>query len=144
MTKATSLAVSVACERSHAGAASKKWKYQTLPLVSGGIANAGLNYHAIGSMASSGTKTRDVILYLSANAGNDKRTIMETITMKGAVVAVLTLGSTVQIWVASPTGDSSDSHIFEMPTTSESHAHVVANMWRKAWNLPVANSPVEF
>ena len=74
MTKATNLAASVACERSHAGAASKKWKSQTLPLVSGGIANAGLNYHAIVSMASSGTKTRDVILYLSANAGNDKRT----------------------------------------------------------------------
>lgn len=106
--------------------------------------SAASSFLAIGSMVSSGNKTRDVILYLSANAGNDKRTIMETITMKGAVVAVLTLGSTVQIWVASPTGDSSDSHIFEMPTTSESHAHVVANMWRKAWNLPVADSPVEF
>jgi hypothetical protein len=112
--------------------------------VSGGIVSAASSFLAIGSMVSSGNKTRDVILYLSANAGNDKRTIMETITMKGAVVAVLTLGSTVQIWVASPTGDSSDSHIFEMPTTSESHAHVVANMWRKAWNLPVADSPVEF
>ena len=58
---------------------------------------------------------------------------MDTITMKGAVVAVLTLGSTVQIWVASPTGDSSDSH-----------AQVIANMWRKAWDLPTADAPLEF
>ena len=103
-----------------------------------------LSFLVIGVAVSSGAKTRDDKVYLSANAGNDKRMIMETITMKGAVVAVLTLGSTVQIWVASPTGDSSDSHIFEMPTTSDSHAHVIANMWRKAWNLPAADAPLEF
>ena len=73
-----------------------------------------------------------------------KGQIMDTITMKGAVVAVLTLGSTVQIWVASPTGDSSDSHIFEMPAMSDSHAQVIANMWRKAWDLPTADAPLEF
>lgn len=69
---------------------------------------------------------------------------METVSMKGSVAAVVTLGTTVQIWVKSPTGDSSDSHIFEMPTTSVSHAHVVANMWRKAWDLPVVDAPLEF
>jgi len=99
MTKATNLAVSVACERSHAGAASKKWKYQTLPLVSGGIANAGLNYHAIGSMVSSGTKTRDVILYLSANAGNDKgHNYMDTITFKQAVELIDIAANEDRLW----------------------------------------------
>jgi hypothetical protein len=84
-------------------------------------------------------------MILTSHRGwNDERTIVETITTKGTVVAVLTLESTVQIWVASPTGDSSDSHIFEMPTTSESHAHAIASMWRQVWGLPAADSPVEF
>jgi len=146
MTMVTSHAASVACERSHAGAASKKWKSQTSPLVSGGIATAGLNYHAIGSMASSFLRTKDDIVYLSASTlvQTKGHIHMDTITMKGAVIAVLTLGSTVQIWVASPTGDSSDSHIFEMPAMSDSHAQVIANMWRKAWDLPTANAPLEF
>ncbi len=66
------------------------------------------------------------------------------IIMKGAVSAVVTIGSSVQVWVSSPTGDSSDSHIFEIPTNTPAHAHVVANMWRKAWNLKLQDSPIEF
>lgn len=62
----------------------------------------------------------------------------------GAVSVVLTLGSTVQIWMDSPTGGSSDAHIFDIPTTSEAHAHAIANMWRKAWNLPLEDAPLEF
>lgn len=62
----------------------------------------------------------------------------EMITMKGSVAAVIQTGTTVQIWVSSPTGDSSDVHIFQIPTTSEVHASVVANMWRNVWNIPSA------
>lgn len=69
---------------------------------------------------------------------------MCNIPMKGAVSAVVTLDSSVQIWVSSPTGDSSDSHIFELPTNSKSHAHVVANMWRKMWNLELEDCYIEF
>jgi hypothetical protein len=69
---------------------------------------------------------------------------MTTTKTTGAAVAVLTLGSTVQVWVASPTGDSSDSHIFDIPTTSEAHAHTVANTWRAAWGLPLEDAPLEF
>jgi len=145
--KATSRAESGVCARSRAGIVElKTCRYQTSRQASGGTAIAGSSFLETGSMASSFLKTKDVIVYLSASTlvQTKGHIHMDTITMKGAVVAVLTLGSTVQIWVASPTGDSSDSHIFEMPTTSDSHAHVIANMWRKTWNLPVANAPLEF
>ena len=60
---------------------------------------------------------------------------MDTITMKGSVVAAFAVGTTVQIWVSSPTGDSSDSHIFEMPATSEAHAETIASAWRSVWSI---------
>jgi hypothetical protein len=59
---------------------------------------------------------------------------MASVVMKGAVVAAFAIGTTVQVWVQSPTGDSSDVHIFEIPTNSEAHADTIAMMWRKTWD----------
>lgn len=59
----------------------------------------------------------------------------ETVAMKGSVLGVTVAGSTVRVWVASPTGDSSDSLIFDIPTTSRAHAITVGNMWRQVWGL---------
>ena len=57
------------------------------------------------------------------------------ITMKGDVVAVRVVGANVEVWVASPTGDSSDSHIFTIPCRNEDQASIVSASWRKAWGL---------
>jgi hypothetical protein len=59
----------------------------------------------------------------------------ETIPMKGSVLGVTVIGNTVQVWVSSPTGDSTDSLIFNIPTTSHAHAITVGNMWRQVWGL---------
>lgn len=60
---------------------------------------------------------------------------MEKVTMKGAVVAAYAQGSTVFVWVQSPTGDSSDSFTYRLPCINESQAAVVAEMWRRVWEL---------
>ncbi len=49
---------------------------------------------------------------------------------KGRIVAVMLWGTTVEIWVASPTGDSSDSHTFTIPCLTEAQAETVAQLWR--------------
>ncbi len=41
----------------------------------------------------------------------------------------------VDVWVHSPTGDASDSHIFTMPCQSASQAEAIAVNWRKVWGL---------
>lgn len=55
--------------------------------------------------------------------------------MKGSVSAVTTLGAYVQVWVQSPTGDSSDCHIYEIPCVNIEQANVIAAQWRSAWGL---------
>lgn len=57
------------------------------------------------------------------------------VTMKGAVVAVVKCGTSVEVWVASPTGDASDSHIFYIPCLSEEQAQAVTEMWKSAWGI---------
>ena len=49
---------------------------------------------------------------------------------KGCIVAVMLWGTSVEIWVASPTGDSSDSHRFTLPCLNEEQAETVAQAWR--------------
>ena len=58
----------------------------------------------------------------------------ENIT-KGSVLAVMVLGVSVEIWVASPTGDSSDTHILYIPCHNRAQAETVAAMWRTTWGL---------
>lgn len=61
--------------------------------------------------------------------------ITEQVAMKGTVSAVLTLGHIVQIWINSPTGDSSDSNIMEITCVNSQQAKVIARHWVKAWGL---------
>jgi molybdopterin-guanine dinucleotide biosynthesis protein len=68
------------------------------------------------------------------------KTIMNTeirpnIRMKGMPVAIVKTGHILTIWVASPTGDSSDSHLFTMPCVNEAQAEVIMETWQKVWGL---------
>lgn len=58
-----------------------------------------------------------------------------TITRPGAVVAVTVCGTNVTVWVDSPTGDSSDSHLFTFPCRTEAQAFHVCEMWGQQWGL---------
>lgn len=58
------------------------------------------------------------------------------IRVKGSVVAAYASGTKVEVWVASPTGDSSDSFQFTIPCLNEHQAEVVAEMWRTIWEIP--------
>jgi hypothetical protein len=42
----------------------------------------------------------------------------------------------VRVWVASPTGDSSDSHLFDIPCTNAEQARTIARQWASVWNIP--------
>lgn len=57
------------------------------------------------------------------------------VRMKGSVVAVFAVGETVHVWVASPTGDSSDSLNMTIPCLTHAQAAVVAETWREVWVL---------
>jgi len=55
--------------------------------------------------------------------------------MKGSVVFVQTLGKTVEVWLSSPTGDSSDSYIHHIPCVNEAQAKAVERLWKSVWGL---------
>ena len=59
-----------------------------------------------------------------------------TVHMKGSVTACYAQGSRVEVWVSSPTGDSSDAFNYTIPCVNEAQAEVVAEMWRTAWGIP--------
>jgi hypothetical protein len=48
---------------------------------------------------------------------------------KGLPVAIQVVGNYVNIWVASPDGDESDSQILEIRCTSSTQAEEVSKMW---------------
>ena len=56
--------------------------------------------------------------------------------IKGSVIGIEQYGTLVRVWVASPTGDSSDSYIYDMPCLDESQAKDIANLWREHWAIP--------
>jgi hypothetical protein len=58
------------------------------------------------------------------------------VQMKGSVVACYASGARVEVWVSSPTGDASDSFTYTIPCHNEEQAKVIAEMWRKVWNIP--------
>lgn len=58
-----------------------------------------------------------------------------TINMKGAPVAVYAQGDSVIVWVASPTGDASDSFQYTIPCVDEQQAETIAEMWRTTWGV---------
>jgi hypothetical protein len=59
-----------------------------------------------------------------------------TVKTKGSVTACYAQGSKVEVWVSSPTGDSSDVFNYTIPCLSETQAEEVADMWRTAWDIP--------
>jgi len=50
--------------------------------------------------------------------------------MKGLPVAVVQTGNIVTLWVSSPTGDSSDSHLFPIHCLSNEQAEQVFAGWQ--------------
>lgn len=57
------------------------------------------------------------------------------VKMKGTPVGVMVVANQVQVWVSSPTGDSTDSFIYNIPCVNEQQAEVIAETWRKVWGL---------
>lgn len=57
------------------------------------------------------------------------------VAMRGTPRTIVTNGDTVEVWLSSPTGDSSDSHIVTIPCLNETQAQVLADTWLRAWGL---------
>ena len=62
--------------------------------------------------------------------------VREMVKMKGVPTSVYAENSMVVVWVNSPTGDSSDSFIYNIPCLSQEQAIVIAKTWRSVWALP--------
>lgn len=65
---------------------------------------------------------------------------METlVNTKGVVVAAFPVKAgeraRVEIWVSSPTGDSTDSQIFHISCVNFEQAEAVASLWKEVWKL---------
>lgn len=58
--------------------------------------------------------------------------------IKGLPTAAIPSGKIVELWVASPTGDSSDSLIFPIECRSEDQARLVADLWKDLISAPAA------
>ena len=50
-------------------------------------------------------------------------------TVKGLPRSIVKAGNVVEVWCSSPTGDSSDSHIFAIPCRDEAQAEEVFQAW---------------
>lgn len=59
----------------------------------------------------------------------------QMVKMKGIPKAIFAQGNLVEVWVSSPTGDSSDSYIYSIPCLSPEQAEVIAETWRSVWAL---------
>ena len=71
--------------------------------------------------------------------GDHAKSERPDIPMKGTLVAAFANGNMVELWFQSPTGDSSDSQIFEMRCHDERQAKAIEAHHRKVWGLePVA------
>lgn len=68
--------------------------------------------------------------------------IRERVTMKGCPSHIEVMdhgseyGATVRVWVSSPTGDSSDSHTYDIPCDNITQARTIARQWVSVWNIP--------
>ena len=63
---------------------------------------------------------------------------MQTTETKGALVGTMVVGDRLQLRYSSPTGDSSDSIITEMPCRSEEEALDLQDLHRETWGLSKA------
>lgn len=55
--------------------------------------------------------------------------------MKGKPVYIVAHPKSVEVWLSSPTGDSSDSHIMHMMCMDSQQAFEIAQEWGKAWGM---------
>lgn len=55
------------------------------------------------------------------------------VSRPGDVHSVIVRGTIVELWVSSPTGDSTDSHIFTIPCRDNRQAVQVAKLWSDTW-----------
>jgi len=63
---------------------------------------------------------------------------MQTVETKGSLVGTEVIGDRLFLWYSSPTGDSSDSIITEMPCRSEEEALDLQDLHRSVWGLSKA------
>jgi hypothetical protein len=63
--------------------------------------------------------------------------IRQRIAMKGTPKHILVTDSMIEIWIPSPTGDSSDSLIFRMECVNNAQAQIIAKAWYQAFNIEV-------
>lgn len=56
-------------------------------------------------------------------------------TMKGTPKQLVRTGNVLTVWVSSPTGDSSDSHLFEIPCVDDAQAEALMTEWLTVWGL---------
>jgi hypothetical protein len=68
------------------------------------------------------------------NNGQENRPVIQ-LTRPGQVVAISVCDNMVTVWVDSPTGDSSDSHLFTFPARTNAQALIISEMWGKTWGL---------
>ena len=59
----------------------------------------------------------------------------KAISMKGMPRSIITNGDTVEVWVASPTGDSSDTYILRIRCLDNAQAQAIAQTWLAVWGL---------
>lgn len=53
----------------------------------------------------------------------------------GTPIFVQAIGTYVEIWVRSPTGDSTDSHIYHIPCVNEIQAQNTVRIWKAVWDI---------
>jgi hypothetical protein len=63
--------------------------------------------------------------------------IRQRIAMKGTPKYIGVTDSMIEIWIPSPTGDSSDSLIFRMECVNNAQAQTIAKGWYQAFNIEV-------
>lgn len=58
------------------------------------------------------------------------------VSRPGDVHSVIVQGHVVEVWVSSPTGDSTDSLILTIPCRDNVQAVQVAKLWADTWDCP--------
>ncbi|NDA63703.1 MAG: hypothetical protein EBX50_16975 [Chitinophagia bacterium] len=80
----------------------------------------------------------NTVMETNLHSLDKRRSEMERsqVMMKGVPSSVYAQGKCVVVWVKSPTGDSSDSFIYNIPCLSDEQAITIAKTWRSVWALP--------
>jgi hypothetical protein len=73
--------------------------------------------------------------FTRAESPKQKGNEMNKLNTKGDFVGTTISGNIVSLWFASPTGDSSDSQIFELVCRDNEQAEFIAKRHREVWGL---------